>query len=412
MAPDDAQEIDYVLLGGRLQHARKANGITQAQAAEALGVGRTTITAIEKGERRIKASELMRLAELYGRTVNELLSRADVDPSFSVQLRAAYIPNAVAGQQLSGQIDAFERMCQDYLQLEILRRAPMPMRYPPPYQISNGAPERDAEDVASAERHRLGLGDGPFINLRATLENDVGLRVFYMDLPSRVAAMFAFTRSLGGCVAINRNHPPERRRLSGAHEYAHLLTRRQLAEVSLLGRYRRVPEQERFADTFARAFLMPESGLRRRFNEIQRSRNTGATPADLCRLAHFYFVSLEAITLRLEELSLLRAGTWDRLTARGFHVREAQQLLDLPPHPRDEEMLPSRYLYLAAEAYDAGQISEGQFAQFLRTDRMEARRIAEELAVDVGLNSSGELSAVHLDLGVPVSDASRRSVEA
>jgi Zn-dependent peptidase ImmA (M78 family) len=157
---------------------------------------------------------------------------------------------------------------------------------------------------------------------------------------------------------------------------------------------------------------MPESGLRRRFNEIQRSRNTGATPADLCRLAHFYFVSLEAITLRLEELSLLRAGTWDRLTARGFHVREAQQLLDLPPHPRDEEMLPSRYLYLAAEAYDAGQISEGQFAQFLRTDRMEARRIAEELAVDVGLNSSGELSAVHLDLGVPVSDASRRSGEA
>jgi hypothetical protein len=38
-----------------------------------------------------------------------------------------------------------------------------------------------------------------------------------------------------------------------------------------------------------------------------------------------------------------------------------------------------RYPYLAIEALDRQLITEGQFAQFLRVDRLEARRIAEEL---------------------------------
>ena len=159
------------------------------------------------------------------------------------------------------------------------------------------APEAAAEDVASAERNRLGLGDGPIVNLRELLENDVGLRIFYLDLPSNVAAMFAYTEQLGGCIAVNRKHPEDRRRMSLGHDYAHFLTKRYLPEVAYLGRYHRQPEQERFADSFARVFLMPAAGLRRRFHELRRSREGRLTPADLCTLARFYFVSVEALTL-------------------------------------------------------------------------------------------------------------------
>src|SRR5438132_735094 len=81
------------------------------------------------------------------------------------------------------------------------------------------APEAAAEDVASAERNRLGLGDGPILNLRELLDNDVGLRIFYLDLPSNVAAMFAYTEQLGGCIAVNRKHPEDRRRMSLGHDY-------------------------------------------------------------------------------------------------------------------------------------------------------------------------------------------------
>jgi hypothetical protein len=41
--------------------------------------------------------------------------------------------------------------------------------------------------------------------------------------------------------------------------------------------------------------------------------------------------------------------------------------------------LPIRYQYLAVDAFDRALITEGQFARFLRVDRLEARQIAELL---------------------------------
>lgn len=60
-------------LGQRLQAARKRRGLTQEEAASAIGVARTTMVAIEKGERRIRANELLQLAQVYGQSVNDLL---------------------------------------------------------------------------------------------------------------------------------------------------------------------------------------------------------------------------------------------------------------------------------------------------------------------------------------------------
>jgi len=71
------------------------------------------------------------------------------------------------------------------------------------------------------------------LNLRELLEDSVGLRTFYVDLPSRVAEMLAYAEVLGGCLAINRKHPEERRRLSPAHGYAHFLANRYRPEVAV-----------------------------------------------------------------------------------------------------------------------------------------------------------------------------------
>ncbi len=386
-------------LGRRLQEARKARGLTQQDAASHLGVARTTITALEKGERRIQPSELARLATLYARSIGELLRRGEPIEAFSVQLRAVLAPNAPVDTEVEPHTWDFQQLCENYLELEHLSGAALSQRYPAQYQIGGIAPEDVAEDVAVAERNRLGLGDGPVLNLRDLLENDVGLRIFYMDLPSRVSAMFAYTERLGGCIAVNRKHPEERRRMSMGHDYGHFLTNRYRPEITFLGRYQRQPEHERFAETFARAFLMPAAGLSRRFNELQRSRKGGVTAADLCILAYSYFVSVEALALRLEEIRLLPAGTWDRLKQAGFKVREAQALLQLRPRPSADQKFPRRYLYLAIEAYERADLSEGQLARFLRADRIEARRLASELANDTVVSDDGTVGVLPLDLG-------------
>lgn len=393
------QSLDPRVLGRRLQEARTARGKTQQEAAYHLGVARTTITAIEKGERRVQPSELTRLAAFYGRSVGEMVRpRGPVEP-FAVQLRATLAPDVSTEEEIELYVFEFEHLCEDYLELERICGAPLQRAYPPVYSIEGTAPDAAAEDVATAERNRLGLGDGPLPNLRHILDQDVGLRIFYMELPSRISAMFAYTDELGGCIAVNSRHPEERRRNSMGHEYGHFLTKRYQPEVRVLKRYQRVPNQERFAGAFARSLLMPASGLKRRFHELRRNRENGLTLADLCTLAHFYFVSVQGMILRLEELRLVPTGTWERIEAQGFRVREAQQILELPEHPADEENLPDRYRYLALMAYLRGDLSEGQLARFLRVNRVDARRIVAEKARTVDVSDEGELGQVSLDLG-------------
>ena len=364
-------------LGARLRQAREARGWTQQQLSDRLGVARTTVVAIEKGERRIKPGELVELASLLGRSVSDLLQRNTPGEGLAVQLRGVLPGNA--DPDLLSAIDELQRRCEDYVHLEELCQAPLRRRYPPDYDLQGIDPELAAEDVASSERRRLDLGEGPLVNLRDILEADVGLRVFQLDLPSKVAGLFVFAEDVGGCIAVNLRHPAERRHLSMAHELGHFLTSRHRSEITAEGRYERRPAGERFAEAFARAFLLPASGLRRRFLELDRDRPKGLTLGDLCRLAHFYGVPVEATTRRLEELRLIPAGTWERLRREQIKVREFQNLLGLEPVHGDDEALPPRYVALAVEAWQREQLSEGQLARFLGTDRLGARERIQRL---------------------------------
>src|SRR5215213_836872 len=92
MSVQQLRDADPRELGRRLQAARKARGLTQHDAAEHLQVARTTITAIEKGDRRIQPGEFTRLAALYDRPVPELLRTLSPAAGFAVQLRAAWAP--------------------------------------------------------------------------------------------------------------------------------------------------------------------------------------------------------------------------------------------------------------------------------------------------------------------------------
>ncbi len=405
MSENPLDGIEPRALGARLRETREARGLTQGEVAERLGVARTTMVAIEKGERRLKPEELIELAGIYERKVSELLQRGAPAEGFGVQLRGVLSPTAPVDSELLPHIEHLQHLCEDYVRLEEICQAPMRRRHPSEYEIRDVDPEMMAEDVANGERGRLGLGEGPLLNLRSMLESDVGLRVFQLELPSKVAGMFAFTERLGGCIAVNLCHPPERRRHSLGHEYGHFLTSRGQSEITLENRYRRVPASERFAEGFARAFLLPSSGLRRRYLELERERSGGITYGDLCRLAHFYAVSLEAMTRRLEELRLIPSGTWERLRQERFSVREAQRLLRITPIWTDEELLPPRYVALAVEAWQLGELSEGQLARFLRTDRLGAREAVHELerGANDGLDRDDSI-----DLSAPLFSAAGR----
>ncbi|MEB3177620.1 MAG: XRE family transcriptional regulator [Nostocaceae cyanobacterium] len=394
MANNILDNIDLRTLGELLQQARKKCGMTQDDAAKVIDASRTTMVAIEKGERRLKPTELIKLARAYKQSVSDFVRPRPVAQPFEVQFRAAMKRSVEEEAQIKPAILRLEELCQNYLELEGIMDAPLPQNYPREYEVTDMPIEAQAESIAVAERQRIGLGDGPIPLLRDILEQDVGLRIFYLEMPPKFSGIYSYDERLGGCIAINAKHPEERRRWSLAHEYLHFLAHRRKPVFDFDDQYQRVPESEQLANAFPKYFLMPTSGLLKRFNDMYRTHGK-FTPTNLFTLAHYYGVSVEALVYRLEEMKLLPSGTWDRLRDRGLKVRKVQQELGLEEIPQRTDMTPLHYQHLAIEALDQGLITEGRFADFQGVDRLEARRIANALRE----HSSGIMEeATHFDL--------------
>jgi len=408
MSENILERLDSKIVGERLKSARRASGFTQEQVADRLAVARTTVVAIEKGERRVTPEELLAFSTCYGRGVSELVRQSSFTEALAPQFRAA-LPSSQLERpfpeaQLSRVCHELESRTEDYLELEQMCSAALTRDYPRPYPLESShiSPEQLAEDVAQEERNRLGLGDAPISDLRALLEQAVGLRIFVYEMPSSVAGVFGYNDRFGGCVGINVKQPWHRGNWSLAHEYAHFLTTRYSADVDVLaGRWGK-HRPERFADSFAAHFLMPRSGVNHRLSEVEMARKERITIADLVTLADYFGVSLQAMCLRLEGLKRIQSGSWDRLKSGGLKPDKARQTLGLLRPERKHSEWPVRYLLLAKAAFEKGQLSESQLARKLRTDILSARETMEELDNAVVASEGEEFQVIPVDLASPV----------
>lgn len=364
-----------------MEEARKARGLTRQAVADSLAVARTTVLAIERGKREIRPDLLIRLASLFGRSVSDLVRSRVHAADFAVQFRMAQ--TGERRRQLDGDqtqaVSDFRSLCQDCLYLETLNEVTPRESFPLRPYIGVRTIHDAAERAAAAARNRLGAGDGPVRRLRGFLENDMGFRVFYGVLPSLVAGAFAYSEKLGNCVLVDSRHPEDHRRRTMARELGHCLSSRFVTELTVSEACRRAPSSEKFADSFAPALLMPAHGLRRRFSGTAHEADAEAIAAAVGRLARLYFVSADAMMLRLEELGLLSSEDSERLRRESDHVRVAQDRKELDPDSRSDGLLSLRYHFLAACAYGDGKLTEGQLARLLRTDRVSARRIVKRL---------------------------------
>lgn len=79
----------------RLREAREYVGLSQDDVAAALGLSRPSITNIELGTRKVEATELNKLARLYRKSLDYLLTGREPVPSGPEQL--AFLARAVKG---------------------------------------------------------------------------------------------------------------------------------------------------------------------------------------------------------------------------------------------------------------------------------------------------------------------------
>lgn len=374
--------VDLPALGDRLRVAREGAGLTQAKVAEILHIARTTLVAIEAGQRRPRLDELQRMGVLFGTSVNALLRREAVH----IDLRPRFRKVGETSADVSAAVGLLTELVRAEVELEQLLGVVRVRSEPPERPMLPGDVVLQAEQDAFELRQWLGLGLGPIADVVSFLELHLGMRVYVRRLPGNISGLYAYDERVGPCVLLNGAHPRERQRQTGLHEVGHYISTRRAPDALHEG----TPEttrEERYANAFARAFLTPARAVMAQFQNVTAGAKQ-LTRRHIIVLAHAFEVSREALVRRLEELRLTKPGTWDWFEANGgISDQQARQVLGQSPvaltvAPAAHSSVPTRLALLASEAWERELLSEGQLANLLHIDRLELRELLTSLEAE------------------------------
>lgn len=384
----DLNEISAQEIGRRLRIARQNADIRQDSAAQVIGMSRPTLVSIEKGTRRVRIQELQSLAHHYRISVNALLRReavhTDLVPRFRKLRETEDVHKAEAVRLLNDLVKA-EVELENVLGIE--RRK----SYPPERGISTGDVIELAEQHAQDLRNWLGLGSGPIADIFTLIELDLCIRLYHRRLSSgsRVAGLFAYDNAVGACILLNANHPLERRIQSAVHELGHFVGTRQVPEV-LEANERSSSREERYANAFGRALLTPRKSFEESFSQLTAGSDK-LTRRHVILIAHQHHISREACVRRLEELCLVKKGTWDWFEANGYITNaQAREVLGEAAEKSDpakddaNRPISHRISLMAHAAWKRDLISEGQLAELLNVRRVELRGLIDQIETEEG----------------------------
>lgn len=315
------------LISRRLKHAREKLGLTQAQLTEKLGFkDRQTLAAIEAGQRKLAAEELLRAMQVLGVDLDYLTDplRLVGEGTFNWRADRRVTPSLLDQfERTAGNwIATFRRLGEDQGIRATLLHKTLPLNVRNTFEDAMGA----AEALGVEWR----LGDRPAQELKRAVQRELGGLVLYVDAPKGISGAACQLPGLN-TILINRNEPEGRRHYDLAHECFHLLTWEQMPPEhteAIEGNYRGKGTQKRveqLADNFAASLLMPARSLKPLWDARGEDINDWMN-----RTASAFLVTAQALKWRLTNLGWLsKADHLDiqdsRLVANGRPEAEQQK---------------------------------------------------------------------------------------
>ena len=379
----EVKDLSNTEVGRRLRVARESAAFTQAAAAREIKVARTTLVSIEQGRRRARIDDLQRLAALYRTSVNSILRRESVFPDIVPRFRRLKRGNDTASEEavriLNGLVVA-EIELENVLGIN--RAKPVFAHA----SVLSGDVRQRAEIDAQILRNSLGLGPGPIADIISLLDHQLGIRIYLRRIDPEISGLFVSEENIGACMLLNASHPAYCIRQSAAHHLGHFCLAR--ASAGILTRSNTPnSREERYADHFARCFLAPAEEVKKRFVSVTAGQSH-FTSCHAIILANESGVSHEVMVRRLEELSLVRTGTWNRFLSNGGITDErVRQVLGFLPGKQlnislSGGLVPPRLALLAREAWKRDIYSEEQLARLLMLSRQETRGVLYNLETE------------------------------
>lgn len=247
------------LIGARLKALRDQRRLSQDDLAHVFGFkDRQTVSAIETGERRVSADELLVLVEKLEVPLDYFMDPFRLDGEGRFSWRQAGLP--------AERLSAYERTAGRWI-AAFRRIGPEVGHEIPLLRHSLGLTrQNNLEDAAEAgERFAVefALGEVPATALPATMQERLGLLVLMVDAAKGISGAACRLPEFD-TVLINRTEVPGRRHFDLAHELFHILTWDAMTpehvEAPTETSSNRV---EQLANNFASALLMPAAVLDR-----------------------------------------------------------------------------------------------------------------------------------------------------
>lgn len=359
------------IFGGLLKSARISMGYTLKEAGEQLGLAISTISEVEAGKRKVSMVELYKFSKIYQRPMDFFFDQDKSNASFAVLYRVA--DEALLEKKT---VIDFQELCRDYKNLQKLMKAPV-MSGIPDYSASSLNSYEQAETLAEVERSQLGLNGQPIKDIYDLLEGKRGIKIFHLpEVTGNFSGAFTCDENLGACFLINSKHSLRRRTFTVAHEYAHCIAHRtQLAHVDTDQDFTTRKPQERFANAFAAAFLMPQKTVSELLSKLSPGPGNSVLSETLIHLAIYFGVSYEAVSWRLVSLRKISRAQCESLLDEHTKSSATARLLGyLTNENGDPDITPRHYKYLAYSAYRKRLISFERLAELVRKNFYELKQ--------------------------------------
>lgn len=289
--------MDKELLGRRLAQARDDAGVTQEALGRAVGLDRTAIVRLEKGDRKLSVPELVAVAEVLGRPLAYFV--ADPVPAVVSRRRDATGEHG-SSRALDTELEAFAADVRTLVGMGLLTT----VAHDPAARTPRD--HDDAARLAQEARRRLGLVHEPVDDLGEACAR-LGLFTYAAPLGPDGAdgacaeAVPEDTGSALGAAVVNGQSPPGRRRMTLAHELGHWLSGDAYDDAAPI-------DTEPFVRSFAIHFLAPGPGLRTVWE-----RHTDPPRDRALRVAATFRLSWSAAVSQLRNTSLISRPEYDLL---------------------------------------------------------------------------------------------------
>jgi Zn-dependent peptidase ImmA (M78 family)/transcriptional regulator with XRE-family HTH domain len=336
-------------IGSRIKVLREQRGQSQEELSRLFGFkDRQTLSAIETGERKVSAEELLCAVQLFGVQIDYF-----TDPFLLAgEGKFSWRQTRVVGRALDNyEIDA-GRLIAAYRELapQVGRQAPL-LRH----ALGLGKESRFEDASAAGERfaNEFKLGDVPAAGLAEAVERALSILVLMVDPIDGVSGAACRLPQLD-VVLINRREVPGRRHFDLGHEIFHILTWDAMPPEHVEDvEPKRRSRVEQLADSFASALLMPQSALDRFgvWTELE------ATPDDLIArlntVADELMVTSSALRWRLVALDRLDRAVAGRLPEERLRNNGRARAKDEPLPP----LFSRGFVEVIAHAINEGRVA-------------------------------------------------------